>query len=299
MIIVTDPAKPFEFTPKGTPRRQISLNAYTKEIDAVYQAVKESSQADTDPPINWSRDNVNQFLHTIINKVLEGPISDNDDLFQFGCDRSVLRRVHTSLGCSFRQRSLQATWIRNTILHAIRESTTVRVHDFPQNFVYTHPSISQLSDFIAGVVARGRVSGRIDPSSKAEEMRQILRKYSTQISSIPLTSNSRISSGQAYLETEVVLLTGCTGRLGSHILHQLLRDPRVVKVYALNRESSGSDAALESRQASSFREWELDEYLLSSDQVVFLACDYAKPMLGLNETRYNEVSSSPDGRYSF
>ncbi|KAJ3566240.1 hypothetical protein NP233_g7123 [Leucocoprinus birnbaumii] len=39
MILAINPQKPLEFTPKGTPRRQICLKQYNSEIDALYNAV--------------------------------------------------------------------------------------------------------------------------------------------------------------------------------------------------------------------------------------------------------------------
>ncbi|KAG9023400.1 hypothetical protein FRB95_013135 [Tulasnella sp. JGI-2019a] len=47
-------------------------------------------------------------------------------------------------------------------------------------------------------------------------------------------------------EKEVVVLTGSTGDLGSHLLAQLIQMDSVVRVYALNRKSSGR--SLEDRQ---------------------------------------------------
>ncbi|KAJ7634824.1 acetyl-CoA synthetase-like protein [Roridomyces roridus] len=37
MIITTSPSKPLEFTPKGTPRRQVAIRLYAAEIDALYE----------------------------------------------------------------------------------------------------------------------------------------------------------------------------------------------------------------------------------------------------------------------
>ena len=39
MILVTSPSKPFEFTEKRQPRRNIILKAYQDEIEAIYKEV--------------------------------------------------------------------------------------------------------------------------------------------------------------------------------------------------------------------------------------------------------------------
>ena len=41
MILVTSPDKPVELTAKGTPRRQVALNAYAREIEDLYEKVKD------------------------------------------------------------------------------------------------------------------------------------------------------------------------------------------------------------------------------------------------------------------
>jgi len=90
MIITTDPSKPLEFTPKGTPRRQVCLKSYEKEIDAVYDAVNNSSQTDILVPELWSAVNAMRFVDTAVKNVLRYPIAADQDIFLLGCDRSRL-----------------------------------------------------------------------------------------------------------------------------------------------------------------------------------------------------------------
>lgn len=40
MILVANPAKPFEFTPKGTPRKSKIINEYEVEIEFAYSPPK-------------------------------------------------------------------------------------------------------------------------------------------------------------------------------------------------------------------------------------------------------------------
>jgi hypothetical protein len=37
MILTASPSKPFEYTPKGTPRRPVALRLYSSEIEALYR----------------------------------------------------------------------------------------------------------------------------------------------------------------------------------------------------------------------------------------------------------------------
>jgi nucleoside-diphosphate-sugar epimerase len=45
------------------------------------------------------------------------------------------------------------------------------------------------------------------------------------------------------------VITGTTGGLGSHLLERFLRDPKVERVYALNRSPAGRSLADKQREA--------------------------------------------------
>lgn len=94
MIMVTKPDKPLEYTAKGTPRRQVCIASYAEEIDALYKRVEESSQIELPPPHNWSPESVHEYMRDVVKKIMKnGDLRDEDDLFQQGCDRSVLLRL--------------------------------------------------------------------------------------------------------------------------------------------------------------------------------------------------------------
>lgn len=88
MVIVTNPSKPFEYTAKGTPRRQATLNAYSEEIDAAYNAVEESSQTELLPPIVWTAASTLDYVRSVVRSVLPlEDVIDAQDLFDQGLDR--------------------------------------------------------------------------------------------------------------------------------------------------------------------------------------------------------------------
>ena len=87
MIIVTDPAKPFTYTAKNTLRRQAIIAEYEPEIEALYAAVDETTQADLGPPTSWDLIHTTEFVRGVITRVLKQPVKDTDDIFQQGCDR--------------------------------------------------------------------------------------------------------------------------------------------------------------------------------------------------------------------
>ena len=279
MIMVTKPEKPLEYTAKGTPRRQVCIAAYADEIDALYKRVEESSQIDLPPPRNWTPASVHEFVGDVVRKVMKNSgIKADDDIFLQGCD------------------SLQATWIRNTIIHALRSSSSVNTHDIPSNFVYAHPSISALSAYLSSLFSGKTADKDADRAAGIARMVALLDKYSAGLERrFPeKAANGHANgyaNGHANGVTEVVLVTGTTGRLGSHLLAQLLQRSDVARVYALNRDASGSEDNLKKRSRDAFKQWSLDESLLDDKRVSFHAVDLAKQNFGLSQSLYDEVGN--------
>lgn len=87
MIIITDPAKPFTYTAKNTLRRQAIVAEYEPEIEALYAAVDETTQADLTPPASWDLPSTTEFVKAVVTRVLKQSVKDTDDIFQQSCDR--------------------------------------------------------------------------------------------------------------------------------------------------------------------------------------------------------------------
>lgn len=178
--------------------------------------------------------------------------------------------------------SLKATWIRNTLIQSLRRTTRIPVHTIPYSFVYSHPTIAALVSFLLERVSEvpKHVSKEEVVKLKVEEMQKLLEKYNH--FTLPLSSpKTKISSGR------VVLVTGTTGCFGSHILSELLADPEVGKVFALNR---AADVPIEKRQGAAFERWGLDIALLRSPRLVLLVGDTKNPSFGVDASLYKEVS---------
>ncbi|KAF5361117.1 hypothetical protein D9758_009087 [Tetrapyrgos nigripes] len=259
MIVVADPAKPFELTPKGTLRRPRILQAYEAEIEKTYEDFKASTQEHITAPQTWSLFECLELVRCTIKGVMNVDINDTDDIFQKGCD------------------SLQATWIKNTLLRTFPSRVDAR--KFSSNFVYAHPSIEKLSQFLVEVCSEA-VPG-FDSASilakKCEEMQRLVEKYSSDLPSF---------SGTDEPNNEVVLLTGTTGGLGAHVLEHLLRLPTVSKVYALNRQ--GAQTTL-SRHEAVFAERGLDIAVLKSPKLFLLDADLPSEHLALDATTYETL----------
>lgn len=87
MILVSKPSKPFTYTAKNTARRQAIISTYDAEIDRLYEEVDKTSQSDIDVPTDWTSNDTIFFVRSVVGSVLKRTVSDDDDLFQLGCDR--------------------------------------------------------------------------------------------------------------------------------------------------------------------------------------------------------------------
>lgn len=175
--------------------------------------------------------------------------------------------------------SLQATWIRNTLLNALGKTSVADPRVIPSSFVYQHPTISSLASYIMSLIEGPKVSNGVDPSSaKIDTMHALVRKYTVDFRQ---HIASRPSDG------EVVLVTGTTGWLGSLILAELLQSD-VKRVYAVNRKGS----SLLQRQSDAFTERGLDSKLMQSEKLRLLEADLTMDKLGLDDQNFEEVGAT-------
>lgn len=191
---------------------------------------------------------------------------------------------------------MQATWIRNTILHALRAASKDQtiVHRISLNVVYENPSIHALADFmfhtLSGSTAYdsyGDSGVDVDGKAKALKMLTLVQKYK---SIAPKYYFARARHDDDTIG-KTVLVTGTTGRFGCHILSQLLLQKDVTRVYALNREGASGNGVptLYQRQLEAFEMWGLDTQLLDSKKTVCLVGRLDQKCFGLECELYQQV----------
>ncbi|KAJ8092337.1 putative NRPS-like protein biosynthetic cluster [Marasmius tenuissimus] len=266
MILVSSPQKPFSYTPKNTPKRQAILRDYAEEIAGLYDAVSETTQINVPAPTSWDIGTTKSFVRVVIATILTHSVRDDDDLFQYGCD------------------SLQATWIRNGILRGLRESADLDTRILASNFVYDHPTINRLSSFVLSLAVSGMEPGNTDNTSvKVRVMNDLVAQYSKDLACPEKHDGPKSSE-------KIVLLTGSTGSLGSHILSDLIQNSEIRHVYALIRSEGAPDVS--QRQRTSFKRRGLDPTMIANDKVTLLAVDLADSHLGLGEELFISVQGT-------
>jgi hypothetical protein len=282
MILVSSPKKPFTHTAKLTARRQAIIAEYEPEIDALYDAVDETAQAVKDFPREWTKESSLEFARKIIGSVLKVPVKDGDDIFQHSCDRSgppifnsrpsrSLTRGHSS--------SLQATWIRNSILNALRKTTKLNTRGISPNFVYQNPTVSLLGKFIHDLTSIG-VSQQLD--NTVEKMNELVAKCTR---NLPTHNPACVAEPQGV----VVLISGTTGAVGSSTLAELYKSPSVKQIVVLARKST---TPISVRQKKALEDRGLDSSIVDSLKLVLLEGDLALPRFGLEEDVFLELGNS-------
>ncbi|KAF8215557.1 male sterility protein-domain-containing protein, partial [Mycena galopus ATCC 62051] len=257
MILVTRPERPMARAPKNTVIKKVTVALYDKEIQDLYDTIEASGNAacDIEPPSSWSPQDLRPWLKTHASLIANTDIHGGRDLFDQGFD------------------SLNATFLRHRIVGALRNSrgshTTAAAQKISQNFVYAHPSIEELANAIEALV-HGDADASGDAKATVEDM---ITKYSAGFDATGLCEKSAASSNGT-----VVLLTGSTGGLGSHVLEILLSLPSVERVYAFNRKGR---VPVSERQREAFVDRALEVTLLTSEKLVYLEGDTSKADLAL------------------
>jgi hypothetical protein len=180
--------------------------------------------------------------------------------------------------------SLQSTYIRNAVLHGLRESKSEAVKLVSASFVYEHPTIERMATFLSKAVADPHFVQGVDLATRGRELQALVDKY-TEGFPARLTVNG---SAHPSPPENVYLLTGTTGGLGSNMLAQLLQAPAVERIYAFNRPSKSS--ASQERQLSAFKQRGLNTSLLSSEKLVYVEGDLSVSGFALDDKLYKEVS---------
>ncbi|KAJ7751462.1 hypothetical protein B0H16DRAFT_1419536 [Mycena metata] len=265
MILVAKPEKPFTYTAKTTVRRQAVIADYEDEIEALYDLVEESATLNIPPLLNWDAKSILEFVRNAILSVVDTDLGDHDDVFQHGCD------------------SLQATWIRNALLRALRKSDRLDTRQDTRNFVYDHPTIHSLAGHIFAL-ASGQPATNGSADAETSAMISMVGKY---IHDFPRhTGDQKVPP----ITSKVVLLTGTTGELGCYLLQNLLADDRVVRVYALNRPTR--HRVLRERQGSALVDRGLKADLVDSPKLYLLEGDLTRSHFGLSAAVYDEMQNT-------
>ena len=273
MVIITKPEKPFTFTGKGSIRKSTVIKDYEEEIEALYKAVEEAATlADIKPPTEWTVENVPAFIRDVVTTVMENKIGNNDDIFQNGGD------------------SLQATFMRNSIISALRQTNArnikgeiIDTSTISAGFVYQSPTINLLSQAVYGLIDPSTVETSNLKTRKIDELQKFIDEYSLDL---PIHEPT---DPEPSVYSEVIVVTGTTGAMGTAILAQLARMPTVAKIYALNRGSKDGKDLYERQEESLIERGYDPQVVLESGTVELYEIDPGAGDFGLEGYVYELI----------
>ncbi|KAJ5317676.1 NRPS-like enzyme [Penicillium antarcticum] len=258
--------KPFARTAKGSIRRRDIAMAYEAVIDELYSPGQGKKQLESSSqyPRGSSRDAIQEWLQTLVAKVIKMPntFSVDDDLVALGID------------------SLQVMQLGRSIQDASKQ-----MHPAGEQISWTNARIYELATvrslakaFFSHVGGGGGGDSNTDsgdiPWTRSEQLTRSVWNQAKFFGNGGLT----------------VVLTGSTGELGSYLLHELLKDPSIAEIYCFNRSSNAK-----SRQINSFKTKQLPASWLSEQaRVHFWQTSLSNEYLGLTPQNYKWVRESVD-----
>jgi hypothetical protein len=181
--------------------------------------------------------------------------------------------------------SLQATYIRNTLLHSLRQIAPLRnIQKIPSNFVYQHPTIRSLATYATGVSCTAAV---VEIDAEAARIKRLDAMVTEYTQNWPIHRPSKEVRDPS---SETILLTGSTGGLGTQLLAQLVMMPSVSRIYAFNRPArDGNLKTSRDRHLEAFLDRGNDIALLDSAKIVFIEGDTAVDGFGIEPELFKEV----------
>ncbi|KAJ5153496.1 uncharacterized protein N7482_009974 [Penicillium canariense] len=262
-------AKPFKTSPKGSiSRRQVAFD-YAQEIEEIYARPDMEfvgtlpSDATTLDFSKYVRQAVSSILHT-------EDISETVDLSLQGLD---------SL------QSLRLVKILQGALHSYYPSSHVEA--ITSQRLYFCANIAKIAEFMHSVATGGTggiESGPVLDQSRSKIFESSVKRFTSRFPTNPIRiTKKRDGTGQT------VLLTGSTGTLGTYLLSKLISDPKVRRIFCLNR----SEDVL-SRQCRSFEEKGISITPSALSKVEFVQFKLGPELLGLDPPKYNELKRSVD-----
>ncbi|KAI1613500.1 hypothetical protein EDD36DRAFT_488589 [Exophiala viscosa] len=250
LIMFTSPEKPMLRAGKGSVQRKLTLRLYEEEINKLYESLDVREDPSATLPLD-SFESIRSSLAALISAATSFELDSFDsDFFRNGMD------------------SLQVINIVRAV-NATQNNTKITART-----VYASPTVTKL----AQVLLPAGVSNNLNVQDE-DQIRRIQGITESISSDLPVNARRPMRSDSTF----TVVLTGSTGSLGSFLLLNLLRDPKVAKIYCLNRSTNAQE-----RQAKF-----LDQRGFSIDalreKVEYLHSNFAESYLGLALAKYSEL----------
>jgi nucleoside-diphosphate-sugar epimerase len=273
-IIIAPPEKIIPRSDKGSVMRREVYRIFEAEIAKVYKDLEKLVTDDSITPLRM--DHIKQDLKDLIKNNLNWNVPNkdwtfDDDLFELGMD------------------SLQALRLRRLLLSALSKTNKASWTEIiSRDFIYQYPSINEMAGALTNFEApngytNSHIDGHVNGDRRyGEDQIETLQE----LYSIPTPDRDQ-HSGKGW----VVLLTGSTGSLGTHLLAHLVTVPSIVRVICLNRPHFQAGVAQNpyTRQMEACQAKGVTISTESWSRVEVIQAQSAEPLLGLEEVVYARI----------
>lgn len=265
LILFTDPTKPFSRSQKGTIQRRLTFNLYERELNAIYDAANQPLELHLERPRMQDVGSLQKWLHLLINRITDWDVDSSVDLFSLGMDSlQVLKLI----------KEINATLFKGGTL----------VGKISANTIYSYPTVEKMTFEIGRILASQTLKKANAFSSRHNYEEKMQTLLSNALKGVPI--NSRRASKERSPDQMRIILTGSTGYIGSNIFNSLLANPKVCKIYCLNRSVNAEERQRAGQAAKSLcTEW-------SRNRVKFLTCTLPNENFGLQDQHYDDMLQS-------
>ncbi|KAI1136522.1 hypothetical protein F5Y05DRAFT_420244 [Hypoxylon sp. FL0543] len=271
LVLFATPDKPFLRAGKGTIQRRLTVQAYEEEINQLYDRVEEGLLTSGIPlPSSTAYEDLLPFItelcsQTLLDDSTSGNIGNDDDLLAFGLDSLSVFILLARLKAALRKSGINA-------------QTLQRINN---KLLYSATTVGQLARELSHILTAVGSSDEAVEHGVDNATSRLLEKYDAKAQKIAKSSAPQRVKRP---EPEVVVLTGSTGSLGSHILSSLLSRSNVKKVFCLNRNGDikTQSASLKARGLPTLRD--------DDERVVFLRIKPREPKFGLPDGDYTTLA---------
>ncbi|KAF6835139.1 Iterative polyketide synthase CazM 2 [Colletotrichum musicola] len=258
MIEVVDVGTEYPRTDKGTVIRAAFYKQFADLIEDVYrrfEAPKDDAEGGAELVTLDLPQLEDHLLDLFRTKLGFASLEKGTDFFEAGVD------------------SLQASTARGHIQRGVNLGGKT----LGQNVVFEFPNVLSLARHVHAL----RTGENAEAEDEIELMKRLIAKYS---------DFSERKPGTVTPDGETVVLTGATGSLGAHLLHQVVQQPYVKAVYCLARAASAEEA--HSRVVSSVTSKGLSLSDADWAKVRCLPTNLSQPDLGLSSDETAELRRS-------
>lgn len=265
MIVVADPSKRFERAGKGTVIRKMTAEKFAPEVEALYS--KDDSGV-SGPRLGATNDlgAIQDYVRACIGSSFTVPsFGEEEDLYVLGLDS--LKTVEI------------AGLLKSGLVDPDKSWLSVQT-------MYANPTIRSLSEVIQKRLNRKANSSDEDhdlEKLRITKMASLVHKYTQDLPIAPSRKSQLLQSSKLN-----IALTGSMGSFGTYLLRSLLDDPKISKIYCLNRFANARE-----KQEEGFARLSLP-HDLSSPRVEFIRAEYSQSNLGLTEPQCKELTSNVD-----